>query len=414
VIYFDKEAPPLPPNPELTPWPPATAAQAAAGAAAAPGVAERPSQDVFKSVLSDPETRIAILGASFGANHPVFATIDSFPGLPKIAKPIVENVSSVRRRLASPEISKRSREVLSDQLTSQLKTLEALAAGEARKKKADELGAHLQHSDWRGGDGYPGLVFNERPIQIWSENPIFLFVKWSGHLKVVPGHPRKDGLLVLEFWDGLFAPVWFYSDLVCTVLRDRDGVAAISYSHVYGDEANTSAGASAISQLVTGTLSVKEVDKLATSLRHEKHANPVFGAIAAYCYDVTGDLNSIRRMAAYYGQRDQAAPYDIVFMGMIENDGTVARVPNVPKDRRRRERPDWVSERMEAVDVRVAGRCPWLRQGWDFLSSPDDAERPLVNDLDRFRKHLTRSVFTTLDKRGGRELVERWRLQRNL
>lgn len=210
-----------------------------------------------------------------------------------------------------------------------------------------------------------------------------------------------------------FAPVYCYPDLVCTMLRDKDGVAALSYREIYGTERETEIGADAVGRLVTGDLSVAEVDELATELRYEKHVNPVFGAIAAYCYDLTGDLDSIRRMAFYYGDRGQAIPFDIVFMGMIENDSFIAHVPEVPEDERRRpgEPPRWLSERTPSVEGRIAGRCPLLRQGWDFLAAPEDVELPLVDQLGSFRGELTVSAFTTLKQRGGRALAERWHLR---
>jgi hypothetical protein len=198
------------------------------------------------------------------------------------------------------------------------------------------------------------------------------------------------------------------------VLRDSDGVAAIAYRKVDGVDKGASVATAAISRLATGNLTPDEVDRLATQLRESKHANPVFGAIAAYCYDVTGDLNSIRRMVAFYEMNGQAAPYDIVLLSMIENDGRAADVPAIPTDDRRLQDgtlPDWLTRATPALRVSIAGRCPWLRQGWDFLSTPEDSELPLVDGLREIRGHLTRAPFTTLDKEGGRMLADKWQLK---
>jgi hypothetical protein len=121
-------------------------------------------------------------------------------------------------------------------------------------------------------------------------------------------------------------------------------------------------------------------------------------------------------MAAYYGRKGQAAPFDVIFLGMIQNDGALAHVPDVPRDVRLREGnpPPWLTAPTEAKDVRIAGRCPWLRQGWDFLSAPEDVELSLVDGLDRFRPSLTSSIFTTLDTEGGAALTEKWQLKPNL
>lgn len=413
VVYFDQATPPLPPDPDLSPWPPTEGAQAASAGAVAAGAKLPVAPNVFKSVLENVAIRTTILGPSFGVSHPDIDTTRAFPGLPKIAKPLVESVSLARQRLASRNVSKPSRKVLSDQVADQLKRLEGLAAGEARKKKANTLRASLERAAMPSRDAHVRLVINGTVKQIWSAMPLRLLGRGLRPTEFSPSKPTDEGLLMIEFADGLFAPVWLYRDLVCTLLRDGDGVAAISYREVNSDNTGTHVAARAISRLVTGDLSAEDVDNLATELRHEKHVNPIFGAIAAYCYDVIGDLNSIRRMAAYYGKKNQATPYDIVFMGMVKNDGAMAHVSSVPVDRRRREGdgPIWLMAGTQAVDVRIAGRCPWLRQGWDFLAAPEDAELPLVDGLNRFRAHLTRSVFTTLDKDGGRALAEKWQMK---
>ncbi len=412
VIYFNEKSPPTPPNPDLQPWPRANATQAASvgplGHAAHPGV--------FKSVLKDPAVRTTVLGESFGLTHPGIDTNLEFPGLPDSAKSLVESVSQTRGRLASPNLPNSRKLELSVQLADELNVLEALAASEARRKKAEGLRRSLYSAAKPTSFGEARIVVNRPILRVWSEQPVRLLEHVRNPAAFAPVDPGYEGVLMVEFADGLFAPVWFYRDLDGTMLRDDEGVAAISYREINGNEAKTGVAATVISRLLTGDLSADEVDNFATQLRYEKHVNPVFGAIAAYCYDVTGDLNSIRRMAAYYGKRGQATPYDIVFMGMIKNDGKMAHVPEVPRDARRREGkpPDWLTEPTSAGDVRIAGRCPWLRQGWDFLSTPEDTELPLVDGLDRFRTSLTASVFTTLNRDGGEALAERWGLQPNL
>jgi len=294
-----------------------------------------------------------------------------------------------------------------------LKVLEALAAGKARKKKADQLRASQQRTATRLPDVNARLVVNGPVSRMWSRIPIHPLHRDSRQSQFALSELNEERLLMVEFADGLFAPIWSYRDLVCTVLRAKDGVAAVGYRTRRGDDAGASVAADAVSRLVTGNLSSEEVDKLATRLKSERHVNPVFGAIAAYCYDVTGDQNSIRRMAAFYGLNAELVPYDVVLMGMIENDGKVAQVPAVPKDDRRSRAglPDWLTAATSAQSVRIAGRCPWLRQGWDFLSTSEDAELPLVGGLAQFRAHLAPSAFTTLDAQGGRMLAEQWELR---
>jgi hypothetical protein len=419
VIYFNDATPPLPPDPELTPWPPADATEPAGAGVSSVEAEAAPAPNVFKSVLTDVAVRTAVLGATFGLDHIGFvAGAVGFPGLPDSAKSLVEHVSQLRRRLDSSEITKPHKKVLSDQMADQLKTLEALAAGEARKQKAKRLRVSLRRA-MRPEQDQPriiieGSVTQRSVTQIWSDAPVVtLDLNQDRDRTTFTLMGDVEALVMIEFADGLFAPVYYYPDLICTMLRDEEGVAAVSYRHIYADKRSTEVAANVISRVVTGDLSVAEIDNLAMKLRYDKHVNPVFGAIAAYCYDVTGDLNSIRRMAAFYGQRGQASPYDIVHMGMIENDGAIAHVAEVPEDSRRRagKPPRWLTERTAPQNVRIAGRCPWLRQGWDFLTVPEDTGLSRVDGLYSFRGELTASVFTTLKRDGGSALAVKWQLQ---
>jgi hypothetical protein len=402
VIYFDQASPPLPPDPELQPWPRPDPSQVASAGAPAPGA----QPGVFKSALENVAARAAMLGASLSLTHPFAIPSLTLDG----------NVSQTRRRLASPNLPKPRKQQLSERLADLLKAGDTLAASGARRKKAKGWRGVLNLGARSTGFEEAQIVVNRPVRQVWSEQKLRLVVHDGEQIAFAPADLTQEGVLMVEFADGLFAPVWFYRDLVGVVVRDDEGVVSIGYRSIYGGADQTSLTSTVISRLLTGDLSVDKVDELATKLRYEKHVNPVFGAIAAYCYDVTGDLNSIRRMAAYYGQRDQAAPYDIVFLGMIENDGTNARVPDVPRDPRLRKGkpPVWLTDPTDARDVRIAGRCPWLRQGWDFLSSPEDAELPLADGLGRFRASLTASVFTTLHKDGGEALTKKWRLKPGL
>jgi hypothetical protein len=142
--------------------------------------------------------------------------------------------------------------------------------------------------------------------------------------------------------------------------------------------------------------------------------------IAAYLYDVIGDLDSIRRMAYFYTLNNQPIPYDIAFMGMIPTerlgDGQLlAHVPAVPeRTKRHQDReplPSWVTRNTPAAGGLVAGRCPWLKQGWDHAASPEEVELPMVDGLAAERRHLKPSNFTVLNASGGQGLIQRWGLK---
>jgi hypothetical protein len=423
VVYFDQNAPPLPPNPPFAPWPAPNAAQPisagpvvreSGGLESAHANEPHPVPNVFKSVLDDTRIRGAILGDDFGAAHLDIDTSKPFPGLPPAAKPLVESVALARRRLASPGLAKEVRETISAEISGQLQTLEGLAAGEVRQKKADHVIASLRKVADLRPDPDASLFVVGKVKQVRAHTAVRALHHTPLLSQFAFTAPAAEGLMMLEFADGLFAPVWCYRNLVCTVLRDIEGVAAISYRAEWDRDAGAEgAAADAISLLATGKLSADIVDKLATRLRTQKHVNPAFGAIAAYCYDVTGDLNSIRRVAYYYGSAEQPVPYDVALLGMMESDGQWAQVPAVPQDDRRSpgDWPFWVTAKTEAQKVRIAGSCPWLRQGWDFVVAPEDVERPLVDGLAPFRAHLRSSPFTTLDAEGGRMLAAKWGLR---
>src|ERR1700730_17338308 len=99
--------------------------------------------------------------------------------------------------------------------------------------------------------------------------------------------------------------------------------------------------------------------------------------ISAYLYDASGDSDSIRRMASFYAEYNQAIPYDIALLGGLHGNrterGFVVEVPEV-KERRPRtdaeEQRYWTHCRMEARSGLVGGLWPWMRQGWTFLDDP--------------------------------------------
>lgn len=412
VIYYDRNTPPHPPEPDLPPWPPAGAAQPIhAGPGAGPGLVTSSAEAVFAEVLGNADIRNEILGQAFGEAHPDIDTAKAFPGLPRTAKSIVADVAVLRQVAESTMLPRKQAESVTQAIERKVAALEGLAASRARQRKASSRSAAIRRID-RADDARHAHLASNAPIKaIWSEGDGSFSSR--GLKRFTLAGPRAPRLLMLEFADGLFAPIFDYPNLLCRVVRDNDGVAVISYRPTDGPEPGSDEVASVAARLVTGKLSAAELDRLATELRHAKHANPMFGAIAAYCYDLTGDLDSIARMAFYYARRNQPVPYDIAFMGMLENDGQIARVPAVGHDRRRREPdlPRWLVAETEATTVPIAGRCPWLRQGWDFVAAPEDRERPLVRWLEDVRRELQPAIFTTLSADGGRFLANRWGMQ---
>lgn len=444
VIFYDKDLPPLPPDPDFPPWPPAGIAQsigvgpppipvivqdhgvdtAAQQAAVKPinlprggemlETAGEPdfADTVFTNVLGNAKIRTDILGVGFGESHLDIDTHRSFPGLPRAAKPIVADVAILRHAVDNYGLSNIQMRGAISEIDQRIESLEGLAARRARMRKAKNRTAAVRRVSRAPDTQGANLAVNAPVAAIWSDGVAVRSHHSRGGFQLA--EPHAPSLLMIEFVDGLFAPVCHYPGLFCSVVRDHEGVAVISYRPESGPDEGAEAVEAAAARLVTGKLTRDELDQLATRLRHAKHANPIFGAIAAYCYDLTGDLDSITRMAFYYAGRGQPVPYDIAFMGMLESNGQIVDIPPVRRDRRRTGRglPEWLTAETPSAHAPIAGRCPWLRQGWDFVSTPEDEERPLVTGLEEVRRDLQPSIFTTLNAKGGNRLIDRWSLSK--
>ncbi len=159
---------------------------------------------------------------------------------------------------------------------------------------------------------------------------------------------------------------------------------------------------------------------LATDARQGKHADPVLGVISAYLYDAIGDTESIRRMAWFYVEHGQPIPYDVALMGMLHGwtDGPELRVgieavpardPRTPEEAAN----PWTHCATGQAQGVVAGRWPWMRQGWAFLEDPTDEESTLIHPalLEVGRKHLAPARFTTVTAKGADVLAQAFGLQ---
>ena len=420
VIYLSQDNLPIAPNPDPHPWPPS--AQLPGAAAAAPAGAG--TSTAFEQVLTDTVSRKKILGESFAKSLPAIDLNTSFPGLPASARLVVEDLAATREFVATRQLDPETLASLQNVIDQKVGHLEGLATKEeAKNREASTIRSNFELV-------VSGQVAEESNLfvagggikQLWSDDTLTPTLGGAKHQAFrMPnpldgGHGNAGTQAVLEFGDGVFAPVWIYPQLCAVVIRDEEGVTGIAYfrpskiDKYY--EYSYRKTIDAIAAMASGSLSVEEVTAIATSLRHDKHLNPAFGSLAAYCYDVVGDLGNIRRMAYFYVMNGQAIPYDIVLMGMIHSHGGTAYVPAVAKRKSSDlELPIWATESTPATEGSIAGRCPWLRQGWDYLAVPVDVERPLVGDLVSFRAGLKHSNFTSLDRDHGMALVQQWRLK---
>jgi Caspase domain len=258
---------------------------------------------------------------------------------------------------------------------------------------------------------------------------------WTGPDVVAEAHGRPDWLRVrraaggpldvpapvlIELVSGLFAAATALPDFIASVVATDRGVAALVYREIYAQPTASTATEEAIVQLERGGLRADDATDLAAELRHEKHADPVRGVISAYLYDSIGDVESIRRMAFFYLQHDQAIPYDIALLAQLEGekreDGLLwATVPAVPERAPRTEKESGLGWTHSATEQRtgvVGGFWPWLRQGWAFLDDPaEDGSTLVLPGLIEAADDLTPARFTTLHHSGARRLADAFGLR---
>lgn len=256
------------------------------------------------------------------------------------------------------------------------------------------------------------IIRGGNPVQVWASGPAEKLHRRKSWQVAAP-YPSGANAVV-EYDDGLFAPVCIYPGLTTVIARGNSG--PITGWMCVPPETDWTPALSrttaAIAALQIGSLSPAFADALASEIRASKHGNPMLGAIAAYLYDYLGDRDNIRRMAAYYVAENQAIPYDIALLGLLKmkrrTDGRlVATVPAVraSKDPGSSERPPYTVSATPRSEGVVAGLCPWLRQGWDYLPRPEDARTPAEQVLSTAASALDKSSFTALHQHGAWPLM---------
>lgn len=220
-------------------------------------------------------------------------------------------------------------------------------------------------------------------------------------------------------------PLQLHRDLTCILsfdLIDRDlaagedvGVQAlgwydVSREHDSKHDPDRLGPMQALKGLMTGVLGANLVGLVAARLRRVKHADPLYGIVAAYLYDRAGDIDSIRRVCAFYSLHGQAVPFDIALLARVPMDwvpglGLFIDIPEIAEDpvAREAELPSYVWQSMESVEhVPVAGLAPILSAGWARLATLSQTD--LHQYLARFNPYLAEAPFATLlgDRMGAR------------
>ena len=148
-------------------------------------------------------------------------------------------------------------------------------------------------------------------------------------------------------------------------------------------------------------------------MRYVKHADPMYGIVAAYLYNAIGDVSNIRRMCYYYEKHEQDVPFDIAMLAQLEllkarpNGGFYVKVPEVaelPAAQRHRNAPEFVWCKTPAATVDVAGVTPLLRTGWQHIQTSRHAVHRKCWEL---TAHLTELPISTFQGHEvGARLVE--------
>lgn len=274
--------------------------------------------------------------------------------------------------------------------------------------QANRIRSVLETSQAGGSSEINLRLHGQGAIRLWSAQAAIQGRGSEWQVEVLNGATQ----VLVEFADGLFVPVVVYQD-IATILA-RDGTGSFAWTHASDIIADAQ---DVVARMQAGLIAPTEIGKLAATIREQKHQNPMLGAIAAYLYDYVGDRDNIRRMAWYYTVYNQPVPYDIALMGLIDSRRNSEQslridIPKVRQSATGENLPSYSSAATGAVSgYPVAGRCPWLRQGWAFAAAPEDAERALADGLGQLVPHLHHSSFTAFDRTGGERLIELWHLQ---
>jgi hypothetical protein len=276
------------------------------------------------------------------------------------------------------------------------------------KMRAERLQSVFQHEGFVVGPDQ----FQVRDVEhAWSLAQIELERLGRGCRAASKGHQdlRDTGPVVLELTGGVFVITTAIPSFTATITAGYGGAAAIIYREVYAAHDVTNRTEEAIAALAARATRVDAKLDLAVELRQEKHVDPVRGVLSAYLYESVGDVDSVRRIAYAYAERNQPIPYDVALLAQLEGswDGSslIVDVPAVPErsprtDLEQKHGWTWSATAVKTA-MPVAGVCPWLRDGWIYLDDPVDWGSPLIRPvLHQLQQSLQPARFTTLDEAG--------------
>lgn len=171
-----------------------------------------------------------------------------------------------------------------------------------------------------------------------------------------------------------------------------------------------------LAQAHAGLLSRQAIIDTATTMRYGKHRIITLGCIAAQFYDAIRDTDSLRSMAAFYAQRRQPVPLDIILYGggsLRESGGRLyADIPAVaarePRTEKEWEQSFTRSPTPAYKDHPIAGRIPWMRQAWGAVATArcDASAEPWRKQALAAMKNLGPGLFTIAKPSGRKALLK--------
>ncbi|CCD84002.1 exported protein of unknown function [Bradyrhizobium sp. ORS 285] len=410
VVLYDKNKPPPDNGIELQPWPPAGSASIMG---ALPPVADAAEAERnLEMVRTDESFRNRVLGPGFGLNKLGFGVSKETLPIPRASEDMLHDL--VRLRVAPSEQSRtQETQRAADAIALQL---EADAVAAARAKAAGEFRRSVtQIKPSPGPDGSNLIIAGD--AKLWARQPPQAGRQTAARMGFRVSTDPAGWPVLVELADGSFVPVVPYDGLYAVVKQSSTGDVML----VYGERDSRDAfrdALEAITDFAAGRIGPDRLAALAARLRLSKHADPALGAICAHLYRAMADFDSIRRMAYLFVANGQAVPFDVALLGAMDvvrgRDGTLTLAIPAVKARNRpdgaSELPDFVICSTPEAQASIAGRCPWLASGWDFVTDPRRATAALVEGLAEHAAEIRRSGFTVLPAEAGRQFAQQWGL----
>lgn len=406
AVLYDKAAAPTGP-PVLQDWP-ALAQSSTMGMvddAAAPDPGE-----ALARFNTDPDFRAEMLGDRLATR----SAGAEFAGLPKASARAVGRLAALRTDRAGRR-PKASRLDLERGLAGRLA---ADAAKAARTKASGDVGRSLSQLRTPEEEGRSNLIVAEAGATLWARHNAEPGSRTRAREGFrAPESPAGAPNLV-ELRDGRFVPWVPYDGLYTVMKRSRLGEIFQAYGRPEpGMSASFKAGGQALADFASGKIKPRDVGKFAADLRQSKHLDPGLGVISAYLYRAVADFDNIRRMAFYYVRNSQPVPFDIVLLGEMKvtrkaGGGFTVHVPEVRQGKKKEARglPTYAFQSTPKAEGTVAGWCPWLGLGWDYVREPREDWAVLVDGLGDLARNVHRNGFTWFPKQQGRMLAKQWGL----